>query len=376
MTDPTLPVVCDDDERRRSVAEPGSTHNGIDWLEVDPADQRILHVGFLHPLPGEPVACPPAPALDRRQRRHRGRGAGDRVEVLAVAAADTVLTVTVDATGDFSPYTLRLVELGRRRGTARRLRPGALGGRRSRSRPTARATSTASGRARRPPGRAAPALRLSRPRRRGVPPAAARPPVARSCPAGIEPQPGGPAGHGRRGARARRRPPVLPPGRGRHRGVPRHRPQPRLGAPPRPPPRLRGARRLHRPGVGAGAGGGELRRGDVRARPRDRGAGRRPGPDGRRPTAGETLLADARRRRRGGLRDPRPACSLATPATRSTSIPGAGTTAALPDGRHPARRSPHPPPSASRSVTRCSWRRSAARSPGGPPTPTPRTARS
>ncbi len=109
MSDPTLPVVCDDDERRRSVAEPGSTHNGIDWLEVDPADQRILHVGFLHPLPGEPGGVPAAPALDPANVVIEG---GERVrglKVLAVAAADTELTVTVNATGDFSPYTLRLV---------------------------------------------------------------------------------------------------------------------------------------------------------------------------------------------------------------------------------------------------------------------------
>ena len=32
--------------------------NGIDFLEVDPADQRVLHVHFVHPLPGQAGGVP------------------------------------------------------------------------------------------------------------------------------------------------------------------------------------------------------------------------------------------------------------------------------------------------------------------------------
>ena len=67
-------------------------------------------------------------------------------------------------------------------------------------------------------------------------------------------QPGRPRRRPGRAAGLRRRPPQLPAGRGRHRGVPGHRPPARLGAPPRAAGRLPHARRLQRPRLGAGPG--------------------------------------------------------------------------------------------------------------------------
>jgi hypothetical protein len=87
------------------------TINGIDYLEVDPDNQKELKVYFLHNLPGqltEPV--PPAgSALEKENIRIEGGVRIKNISVKALSAADDVLTVTVDQAGDFSPYILRIV---------------------------------------------------------------------------------------------------------------------------------------------------------------------------------------------------------------------------------------------------------------------------
>lgn len=100
------------DERRRAAILEHSTLNGIDFLEVlDDASlpneqrQRTLFVYFIKPL---------APnALNAANVRIEG---GERIKNIAVTSASigtgsdaNVLTVTVNAPGDFSFYTLRLV---------------------------------------------------------------------------------------------------------------------------------------------------------------------------------------------------------------------------------------------------------------------------
>jgi hypothetical protein len=84
--------------------------NGIDYLEVDPLDQRKLLVHFIHPLPGQPNGVPAGPALTTDNFTIEG---GVRLTDIAVVGAPVasgqVLTVTVNAAGDFSTYTLRLV---------------------------------------------------------------------------------------------------------------------------------------------------------------------------------------------------------------------------------------------------------------------------
>ncbi|MFG3689647.1 baseplate J/gp47 family protein [Micromonospora sp. NPDC047740] len=100
---------CTDDERRAEIARPGSAFNGIDWVEVDAADQKLLRVGFLHPLPGQPGGVPAGAPLVAANVLVEGGVRITGVRVLSIAAAGAVLTVQVDRAGDFSPYTLRLV---------------------------------------------------------------------------------------------------------------------------------------------------------------------------------------------------------------------------------------------------------------------------
>lgn len=94
--------VCGSDRRRRLVRAAAETQpiNGIDNLEVDPDDQRILRVRFLadHGVAG---LTPDQFAVDGGVRVIG-------VTVTDVAAHEAVATVTVSTAGDFSPYTLRL----------------------------------------------------------------------------------------------------------------------------------------------------------------------------------------------------------------------------------------------------------------------------
>lgn len=87
-------------ERRRAEVGARAAVNGIDFLEVDPADQHTLRVHFIHPVAG----------LTAVNFRIVG---GVRVTDIALVppfrmAAD-VVTLTTDRVGDFSTYTLELV---------------------------------------------------------------------------------------------------------------------------------------------------------------------------------------------------------------------------------------------------------------------------
>jgi hypothetical protein len=96
------------DDRRHDVAT-GSTVNGLDFVEVDPGDQRVLLVGLLHPLPGQAGGVPSGPALTAGNVLVEGGTRVTGIEVLSVAAVGRLLTVTTDVPGDFSTYVLRLV---------------------------------------------------------------------------------------------------------------------------------------------------------------------------------------------------------------------------------------------------------------------------
>lgn len=87
-------------ERRRSEVRNAASLNGIDYLEVSPADQRELRVHFIHPVAG----------LTAGNFRIEGgvRVTGIEVVTLAGIAAE-VVTLQTDRAGDFSSYTLRLV---------------------------------------------------------------------------------------------------------------------------------------------------------------------------------------------------------------------------------------------------------------------------
>jgi hypothetical protein len=96
-------------ERRRQAVRASSIVNGIDYLEVA-ADQTTLLLHLIHPLPGQAGGVPAAAVpLGRDNVSVRGGVRVTDIRVDAVAAADRVLTVTVNASGDFSTYTLSLV---------------------------------------------------------------------------------------------------------------------------------------------------------------------------------------------------------------------------------------------------------------------------
>jgi hypothetical protein len=107
--------ICDDKtERRRAIREHRGPDgnpdvNGIDYIEADDADQQILHVHFLDKAPEN---------ITEKNVRING---GQRIRNIQVKAvelcepddpeqADCML-VTVDKAGDFSVYTLCLVQV-------------------------------------------------------------------------------------------------------------------------------------------------------------------------------------------------------------------------------------------------------------------------
>ena len=235
----------------RSPAHP--TLNGIDYLEVldDDAPRR-------QPAPAH-AARPLAASRCRRRSppsnvRIEG-GERDRdIRVEWVAAATALPPAATAAEQALSrrcrtrprarrahrppatsrTYTLRLVRSAIDPTPPAGLRPAPRRGRRSRSRSTARATSTARrSRSARPSRRAAPEIDYLAKDYASFRRADARPPgPARAGLAGA--QPGRPRRGAGRAARLRRRPAELPAGRGRHRGLPRHRAAPhrRCGATP------------------------------------------------------------------------------------------------------------------------------------------------
>jgi hypothetical protein len=83
--------------------------NGIDYLEVDPADQTRLVLKFIHPLPGQPGGFPATPPLTRQNIAIEGGVRTTGIRVLDVLASGRDLTITVSQAGDFSDYHLRLV---------------------------------------------------------------------------------------------------------------------------------------------------------------------------------------------------------------------------------------------------------------------------
>jgi hypothetical protein len=101
-----MSVVCADERERRAalLGHPGL--NGIDFLEVDESDRRILRVTFLNPLPSDAYGL--AGELERIHVTGGTRIVGVRV-VSAARTASHLLEIAVDRVGDFSPYTLRLV---------------------------------------------------------------------------------------------------------------------------------------------------------------------------------------------------------------------------------------------------------------------------
>jgi hypothetical protein len=103
--DPVRTPLCDDERRRRADVANHPTLNGIDFVDVDPADRRRLVVRFLKPVPANGLGLPAAP---RRVRVLGGVRVVDIRVVDVARTADDTLVVTVDRPGDHSPYELAI----------------------------------------------------------------------------------------------------------------------------------------------------------------------------------------------------------------------------------------------------------------------------
>ena len=94
-----------ENKKRRELVRKRPALNGIDFIEVVSVDQKTLAVTFLHPLP----AGPNPPALTVQNVIIEGGTRVREIKVESVATNGAVLTVQVDTRGDFSFYTLRIV---------------------------------------------------------------------------------------------------------------------------------------------------------------------------------------------------------------------------------------------------------------------------
>ncbi len=102
---------CKNKERRLRVFQ-NDKINGIDFVEVDPTDQKILEIHFVHPLPDETGGLPDGTwtgHLDTSNIVVEGGVRIKNIEVVNLSVSGQVMTVNVNGSGDFSIYTLRLV---------------------------------------------------------------------------------------------------------------------------------------------------------------------------------------------------------------------------------------------------------------------------
>ena len=108
--------ICGKQQRKSKVLTTLDAHgngilNGIDYLEVSSLDEKTLTVHFLFNLPGAANGVPasPAPALTALNVAIGGGVRITGIQVTSVSAAANVLTVQVNAAGDYSTYTLSMV---------------------------------------------------------------------------------------------------------------------------------------------------------------------------------------------------------------------------------------------------------------------------
>jgi hypothetical protein len=103
---------CTVDERREALLSPSPPAvdlNGIDFVEVDAADHRILRVSFLKPIPAGGYGIPGD--LTRVSIDGGTRIVGIEPMSATVESA-SVLRIDVDTGGDYSPYVLSLDAAG------------------------------------------------------------------------------------------------------------------------------------------------------------------------------------------------------------------------------------------------------------------------
>lgn len=101
---------------RRAALLLAKTVNGVDFVEVVPPGGTNLVVHFVLPLPDAPSGDDPVPDApdDALGASNFAVAGGERITAIAVTAALRIapdqMQVTVDQVGDFSPYTLSLVD--------------------------------------------------------------------------------------------------------------------------------------------------------------------------------------------------------------------------------------------------------------------------
>jgi len=100
-------LACADQQQRRSdlLAHPDPNRNGIDFVEIDPGDHRIVTVTFLRPVPVAAYGLPATPGL--AVFTGGVRVTGIHVRTATRQAPDCIQLVT-DKAGDHSPYVLTL----------------------------------------------------------------------------------------------------------------------------------------------------------------------------------------------------------------------------------------------------------------------------
>ena len=99
----TARYVCGEEGRRRAVRDPDVALNGIDFLEVS-EDQLHLSIRFLKTPVPEGIGLQNVVIEGGVRIAH--------ISVVELAVEDEVLNITVNTPGDFSLYTLRLVNVG------------------------------------------------------------------------------------------------------------------------------------------------------------------------------------------------------------------------------------------------------------------------
>lgn len=100
---------CREQNRRRAVRDQSGI-NGLDYLEIASADEMTLSVSFIHPLPGQAGGIPSSAApLTAQNFIIEGGVRVTGIQVTGLAVSNNIATITVNAAGDFSTYTLSVV---------------------------------------------------------------------------------------------------------------------------------------------------------------------------------------------------------------------------------------------------------------------------
>ncbi|MEO6729681.1 MAG: putative baseplate assembly protein [Ferruginibacter sp.] len=99
---------CKNRDRWKKVSATSNMINGIDYLEVSSIDQKKLTLFFLHNLPGQTNGRPANPPLTTNNIFIEGGVRIKNITVTKVTSLNNVLTIEVDAAGDFSTYTLKV----------------------------------------------------------------------------------------------------------------------------------------------------------------------------------------------------------------------------------------------------------------------------